>query len=640
MCGIAGVWDNTIEADALEERVQRMLRLQVHRGPDDSGLWKAPERDLVLGHRRLAVIDVSSAAHQPMVSDDGRHVLLYNGEIYNFETLRNDPALVALGPWRSTGDTEVLLRALIVWGRRALERLDGMFAIAWYDSKERVLLLARDPFGEKPLYLATEGEHRWSFSSTLPSLVETSPGSVEVDASALATYWAQYVIMTPQTAYRGIEAIQPGDWVTLSPRGREDGCYWEPRYERPKPIFFDDATARVKGVLIESLRRRLVADVPVGCLLSGGVDSSLVTALCASEFGRRLDTFSVGFEGANTKDSYFAGQVAKQYNTRHESICLDATALEELPRMLWHHGQPFYDFSYIAEYYVSKLARQRVTVALTGDGGDEMFGGYASTLAVVLADRIARFTPGPLLSLMHKATCGWRQGYKGSLRRRLGILLTMAANPSNMLNVLYDVDRLAKRNGHARSANRLWNDCLNAHPEWPMFQRSLYCEMRGRLLDNFLIKVDVAGMAHSLELRTPYLSRDLFDTVRDVGCGVLLRKNTRKAILKKIAEPYLPYDLIYRPKEGFTPPLGEWLKDRRYAPLMDWVIAGLPVAAPGVDPNAARAIWEEHLAGLQDHSEPLFALIAYGIWWRLFMARDLDPATPLSEIAGAAPVAA
>ena len=259
-------------------------------------------------------------------------------------------------------------------------------------------------------------------------------------------------------------------------------------------------------------------------------------------------------------------------------------------------------------------------MALTGDGGDEVFAGYACTLASVLAARIAKYVPRPLLCLARNATTGWVKSYKGGLRRRMGVLLSMAADPPNMLKLLYNVNSLANGHDGKPPPHRLWNDYFGEHPQWPLFQRSLYCEMRGRLLDNFLVKIDVAAMANSMELRTPYLSRDLFDTVKGVGSEILLRGNTRKAILKKIPEAYLPHGLIYRPKEGFTPPLGEWLRDDRYSRLMQWVMAQGCLALPWVDQNKVHVLWEEHAAGRQDHAESLFALIAYCLWWKLFIA--------------------
>ncbi|MBN2171940.1 MAG: asparagine synthase (glutamine-hydrolyzing) [Candidatus Krumholzibacteriota bacterium] len=633
MCGIAGIWSPGADPGALAARLGEAVALQVHRGPDGEGIWADPAGGPHLGHRRLAVLDLTDAADQPMISPDGRHALVFNGEIYNFRALREDPALAALGPWHSTGDTEVLLRALAVHGREALAHLDGMFALAFWDARERTLLLARDAFGEKPLYLSETGGGL-AFASTLTSLLALLPNEPELDEDALALYWKQFAVAGPLTAWRDVGSLPPGSWLEMDARGAiTRGSFWEPQYEEPHPVAFSDAVDAARAGLRDSLRRRLVSDVPLGCFLSGGVDSSLVTALTAAEFATPLNTFSVGFAGHEDEDWPFAQHVAERYGTVHEPVWLDETCLEELPRILWHYGQPYADFSCVPTWHVARAARRKVTVAVTGDGADELYAGYLSTRSLDLADRLRHGLPRQLLQAAAGATAAWRRRHRGDRWRRAGLLAAMAAaDPAAACAILHDRPPLGARPRDAERAPDWVARWFDAAPERPVFQRSLLCDLRGRLVDNFLVKVDVAAMAHSLETRTPFLETSLFAQAAAWPRSVLLRRGTTKAVLKVLAEDYLPRDLLHRPKRGFTPPMGKWLAGPRYAPAVEWALSETGPAGPWLDPAVARAAWDQQRRGQQEQQSALFAVLAFALWWELFVTRRLDPATPLSGV--------
>jgi asparagine synthase (glutamine-hydrolysing) len=634
MCGIVGYINKRATSDAYVARLKKGLDLLQHRGPDDEGSWRSEDGRVALGNRRLAIIDLRGCAGQPMVSDDGRYVLVFNGEIYNFKELRGDRAF-AQTKWKTQGDTEVLLHALALWGNEAFERLDGMYAVAFYDAREKSLLLARDRFGEKPLYLAKANGAGWCFSSTLPSILSLLDSDPAIDTQALNLYWSQFEIGNPRTIYRDIESIVPGAWVKLAHDGRKDGVYWTPDYDRPSRLDFATAVERSESAIRQSLKRRLVSDVPLGCYLSGGVDSSLVTAMIAGESQNRLDTFTIGFGLKNDPDYKFSAQVSKIYETNHHSVNLDSSALEILPSILWHYGQPFSDCSCIPSFYVAKLARQSVVVVMTGEGGDEIFGGYDTTVGVDLASLLRKHLPRSLLAAAGKISAPGFNLPRGSLLRAVSTLMAMAnCEPGDAYDIVHEKVILSKP-----AVNRPEDvpDWRHAHfdkaPHWPAFQRALYCDIRGRLADKFLIKTDVASMANSVETRTPFLSRDVFDTVKDLRTSVIFRGFRPKAILKKIGEKYLPKSLLYRWKQGFSPPLAAWLRHERYGATLEWAFGNSCPAADWVDVTRVRRMWLEQYQGLRNYDMELFGVLSFNLWWLMFVERRLDPATPLSAVA-------
>ena len=301
--------------------------------------------------------------------------------------------------------------------------------------------------------------------------------------------------------------------------------------------------------------------------------------------------------------------------------------------MLWHYGQPYADFSCVPTWHVARAARRKVTVAVTGDGADELYAGYLSTRSLDLADRLRRGLPGPLLKAAAGAAAPWRRRRRGDRLRRAGLLAAMAAaEPAAACAILHDRPPLGARPRDAARAPDWVSRWFDAAPERPVFQRSLLCDLRGRLADNFLVKVDVAAMAHSLETRTPFLETGLFADAAAWPRRVLLRRGTTKAVLKALAEDYLPRDLLYRPKRGFTPPMGEWLAGPRYAPVVEWALSSDGPAGPWLDPAAARATWDQQRRGRQEQQSALFAALAFSLWWELFVTRRLDPATPLSGV--------
>ena len=533
MCGIAGFFNaaGSFDRDAL----LRMLGTLTHRGPDDEGVWADLQGRCLLGHRRLSIIDTSSAGHQPMAGTDGRWIVSLNGEIYNFLELR--PLLEAEGvSFRGRTDTEVLIAAIARWGTGAMERLDGQFAFAAYDTHTGELLLARDPFGEKPLYYCALAGGGWAFASELQAL-ETLPGfDGEASLDAIAELLLFQYVGAPRTIYRSVQKLPPGHWLHLRPgaapelrRYFEFDAAVEPD-SRPLQVLADEA----EELLVRSLRRRMIADVPLGAFLSGGVDSSTACALVRHKLKLPLDTFTIGFRGAEDSEHTAARRFATHLGTTHHEQILDPSAGDFLLNIGSVLDEPNADSSCLPTYLLSQFARQHVTVALSGDGGDELFCGY---------DRY-------LLTLAEGASAGpgWDAGkayYAGrmliSSEAQVAALLGgMPAATQALLDRLRDEVRSGKGPLHAR--------------------------MRGTDVANYmpgavLAKVDRMSMRHSLEVRTPFLNVELARFAARLPAEHLYKGNRGKVILREIARRYLPAELVDAPKRGFGFPTTQWGRD-------------------------------------------------------------------------------
>lgn len=637
MCGIAGIVRYRGQTWASKEPILSMLAVMEHRGPDDEGAWSSKDGRVVLGHRRLSIVDLSAAGRQPFVSGDGRHVMIYNGEIYNFRELREQ--LDDQTPWLSQSDTEVLLKAYVRWGTAVLDRLDGMFAFAIWDAREETLFLARDPFGEKPLFFSRTPEGVL-FASTLNAMLVGLQATPLVNYPVLASYFNYGFIESPDTIYRGIEKLRAGSWIMFRRNSDHAEVYWYPQANNHH-CGFDEAVHRTEEVLKESLKRRLIADVPVGCFLSGGVDSSLVTALAAQQKGTRLKTFSVGFNEMSHDELHYAQRVVDIYKTDHHHITLTADALEVLPLLSWHSGEPYADHSLVPTYHLSKLAREEVKVAVSGDGADEIFGGYVTSYSAWLAQYYRQLLPRHLRQLVALSLKYVHQTYPGNSIRWLyrfaeyGIKDPLEAYKNIWTNLwkrwehnLYTPNFRGFLNGYRSDwIDQYFEKSTNMQP----YLGVLHAEMRGRLCDDFLVKVDTASMANSLEVRSPYLSRSLSDALFGLPGHVIFHHFCRKAILKKIGEKYLPRNLLYRKKSGFTMPVGMWLRSPRYGLLLKRLTERPGIVGEITDVGVVNGVIQDHLAGKADHGARLFCLLYLDLWHRIFVEKSLSPTTPLSE---------
>jgi asparagine synthase (glutamine-hydrolysing) len=644
MCGLTGFADPTGElaAAALHATVGRMAATLRHRGPDAGGTWADAEAGVALGFRRLAIIDLSDEGNQPMTSACGRYVAVFNGEIYNFRELRRQ--LEPAGPrFRGHSDTEVLLAGFTTWGvESTLRRCNGMFALAVWDREARVLQLARDRIGEKPMYYGWAGG-AWLFGSELKAL-RAHPGfRAEIDRDALALYLRHKYVPAPFSIYRGIRKLPPGTLLTFDGavpgQEPEPAPYWSPREAAeagPDPrLEAGDATEQLDALLREAVGLRMEADVPLGAFLSGGIDSSTVVALMQAQSSRPVKTFTVGYEDPQFDEAADAMAVARHLGTDHTALCVTPRdCMEVIPRLPELYDEPFADSSQIAVYLVSELARRHVTVSLSGDGGDELFGGYNRYVWGPQAWRKAQRLPRPLrraaaAALTSRSPESWEH-----LLRRLGRLAPGAANQRLAGDKLY---KLARLFGVSRPEELYlelvshWSEPLSlvvgardlptapTEPErWARVpgpaEHMMFLDLITYLPDDILTKLDRASMGVSLEARVPLLDHRVVEFAWQVPLALKVRDGTAKWLLRQVLHRYVPPHLVERPKMGFGVPIDRWLR----GPLRDWAEALLDrsrLASDGyLDPQPVRARWEEHLSGRRDWQYPLWDVLMFQAW--------------------------
>lgn len=642
MCGITGFLGRPNSPDRLTAQVSRMADALVHRGPDDSGAW-ADSFDggsVALGFRRLSIIDLSAAGHQPMRSHSGRYEIVFNGEIYNFADIRND-LIKARGTiaWRGHSDTEVLLEAVEEWGfEPALQRFNGMFAIAVWDRKERQLLLARDRTGEKPLYYGWCGE-TFLFGSELKAITAHPDFNAPVDRGAVALLMRFACVPAPYAIYEGFRKLTPGHWLCIRPGERkasQETPYWKLRdsVEAERQDGDDEALIEeIHSLLLKSVSMRMVADVPVGAFLSGGIDSSTIVALMQACSSRPVQTFTIGFKEAQYNEAPYAAAVARHLGTEHtEFYVTTAEAQQVIPSLPEIYDEPFGDSSQIPTFLVSQLARRSVTVALTGDGGDEVFAGYHRHL---LMRKLRKLVEVPM---------GLRRAVAKQIKRvpvttwddvftRLDPVLPRIARhriAGEKLHKLAGIlDQPDERKMFAAIASH-WNDRselvvggedpstrLDRSDEWPevsYLEQIVYLDTVTYLPDDILVKVDRATMATSLESRIPYLDHELIEHVWRMPMRMRMRANTGKWVLRKILSQYVPDKLVERPKAGFGIPLENWLRGG----LRDWaehLLDPQRLREQGFfDERVIRRAWETHLAGKINLHHRLWNVLIFQAW--------------------------
>ena len=622
MCGLAGIltFDGAPVEQAALATMGDVLR---HRGPDAAGYHAdaiaSPGIGLV--HRRLSIIDLSKAADQPLPNEDGTILVLLNGEVYNFRELRAE--LEGRHPFRSHGDTEVIAHLYEECGDEAVAALDGMFALVIWDARTRRLVLARDHFGKKPLYYWHDAR-RFVFGSEIKALLAAGV-PVEMAEENLGEYLAFGYVPTPRTLFGGIRKVPPASLLVVDAGGvAPPRAYWDLRFPAKGEagrVRLRDAADRVRDLLFAAVRRRLVADVPLGLLLSGGVDSAAVAAVMARLVPGRVKTFTVGFEGdAFFDERPYAQQVARDLDTEHHASVVRPEAGALLETLLEHHDEPFGDSSALPTYLVAREARAHVTVALNGDGGDETFAGYDRFQAVLIADRM----PSPLAHALRAAARLVPEGPSyHARRRRIRRFVDKAALPFDerifswtsffdlaTLRML-DADRVADRERVLSSYREALARCAGAS----VLSRLLYLNARTYLLDDLLPKMDRMTMAHSLEARSPMLDRSLVEYVAGLPDRLKRRGGRGKIVLKKAVADLLPPEILMRPKHGFGVPLGQWFRGE-LRPRVESLLLDRPRLARWLHVDAVRQLFAEHLAGRSDRGHQLWTLLTLELWLR------------------------
>jgi len=637
MCGIVGYWD---KKGANESVVGRMAMRIQHRGPDDAGVFLNNEGNLALAHRRLSIIDLTPAGHQPMISPCGRFTLVYNGEIYNHEVLR--AVLEDEGghfDWRGHSDTETLLAALRHWGvERALQQLNGMFAFALWDKAERTLFLVRDRMGEKPLYYGHNGS-AFLFGSELKSLTAHPDWQGSIDRNALTLYMRYNYVPTPWSIYQGISKLPPAHFVAVREAGQvvsEPQCYWDlgqvaessAADAKGAPEQFID---ELDGLLRDAILRRMAADVPLGTFLSGGLDSTTVAALMQAQSARPVKTFTIGFHEKGYNEAVHAKAVAKHLGTDHTELYVSPEeAMAVIPRLPAIWDEPFSDSSQIPTLLVSELARKHVKVSLSGDGGDELFCGYNRYTKGYQVWRTLCLLPGPLrqlLGVMIQALPGAKlESLVQSLSRS-----HPAPQFEGHLTKLADVLKVRTGDSYFHRLVSHWKnpaavvrggvepptifDTPERLPKLPgLRERMMYMDSLTYLPDDILTKVDRASMAVSLEARVPLLDHRVVEFAWKVPMSLKYRGGKGKWLLREVLYRYVPRELMERPKMGFGVPIEHWLRN----PLREWVEELLGEKRLGeegfFDPVPIRKMWNEHVSGNRRWHYYLWDVLMFQAW--------------------------
>ncbi|WP_116364733.1 XrtA/PEP-CTERM system amidotransferase [Parahaliea mediterranea] len=622
MCGIAGIFDTRGRAPVDAAQLAAMNLVQFHRGPDEDGVHIEP--GIGLAHRRLSIIDLSSG-QQPMFSADGNVCVVYNGEIYNFPELTRE--LRALGyAFRTRCDTEVILYAWQAWGEACVTRFRGMFAFALYDRRADSLFLARDRFGIKPLFYSLLPDGRLLFGSELKVLKAHPALSRRIDPEAVEDYFALGYIPEPKTIYRDTHKLSPGHTL-LFRRGAPPPVqrqYWDIPFT---PLAGAQSEGDLAGELVERMREavrvRMIAEVPLGAFLSGGVDSSAVVALMAQQQADPVNTCAIGFDVADYDETAYARSVAERYHTNHAEHSIDSADFSLLDTLAQLYDEPYADSSALPTYRVCQLARQRVTVALSGDGGDENFAGYRRYRWHMNEERLRSRLPlgmrravfGPLGRLYPKADWAPRvlrakTTFQALARDAVAAYLhSVSLTSSEQRAALFSPALRSAQQGYRVDA--VFEEHARRCPSSDPLSLIQYLDMKTYLVGDILTKVDRASMAHSLEVRVPLLDHPLSEWVSGLPSSVKLKGQEGKYLLKKSMEAHLPHDVLYRPKMGFGVPIGQWfrgpLKQRLRAALLEGGLADSGL----FNPETLRKMVDDHQSGRREYSAPLWSLLMF-----------------------------
>ncbi|MEQ8232714.1 MAG: amidotransferase 1, exosortase A system-associated [Gammaproteobacteria bacterium] len=626
MCGIAGVIDLAGRREPDAAQLRRMTDALTHRGPDESGLHCAP--GVGLGHRRLSIIDLASG-QQPMASDDRQCWLTYNGEIYNYRELRAE--LEAAGQvFHTRSDTEVLLRAWLVWGEACVSRFRGMFAFAIWDERCETVFLARDRLGIKPLFYTVTPDRQLLFASELKSL-ELSPNvSRQIRPAAVEDYFALGYVPEPDTIYEGVHKLPPGHTLTLR-RGQTSAVtreYWDVPFRLAPGGSEADIIEELLARTREAVDVRLVAEVPLGAFLSGGVDSSAVVAMMAGLQTEPVNTCSIGFDVADFDETEYADRVAAQYGTAHFKRTVDPNDFDLVERLIDLYDEPYADSSALPTYRVCELARERVTVALSGDGGDENYAGYRRYRLHMAEEAVRGHLPlglrravfGPLGRLYPKAD--WAP-------RVFRAKTTFQALARDSVEAYFHSVSIFKDDLRAQLFTPGFRRALHGHRAGDVLARHAehaptddplslvqYLDMKTYLVGDILTKVDRASMAHALEVRVPLLDHPLVEWISSLPSGLKLRGGEGKYIFKKALEPQLPHDILYRPKMGFGVPLAKWFRGPLRKRINDVVLGERLRATGWFEPMFMQHLVEAHQSGRRDYSALLWTVMMFDAFLR------------------------
>ncbi len=610
MCGIAGyATDHTIDKNSLfYEQLCACLDDIAHRGPDDFGI--EVKNQALLGHRRLSIIDLSSEANQPFRSKCGNYTLVFNGEIYNYVELRNQLESQGIVHY-TTSDTEVLLNLLVVEGERCISKLNGMFAFGFYDSIERKLLLVRDRFGKKPLFYNYDGSSIVFCSELYPLRHFDKLRNLEINQQALSSYFSCQFISGNETIYKGINQVPAASYLVYEAGKVDTRSYWRLNEIGSSAISFAEAKEQFLELLRDAVKVRMRADVPLGAFLSGGLDSSVISRLML-EFSDNVKTFSMGFEDASYDESSHAISVADVLGTEHINK-ITRISIEDIKDILKHLGQPMADPSVIPFWELCKQTREYVTVALSGDGADEILGGYKRYLAANTLEAALPVLPGFLSSLLDRFVPeGY--GYYGNSwlkKLRLSARLVAAIKVDGRLSPTLYLDREKSQllQGIIQKESQ---SAIDGGFHRPLVRRMMLADMHDYMKNDILVKVDSMSMAHSLEVRSPFLDYRLVEFVTALPLEYAIAGGLQKRLLREIARDMVPKTVINRPKHGFAVPVSKWFATALKADFLEY----LDQAPAFISKCYANRLLKEHCCNYKDHGLKLWSIFIFLLWYR------------------------
>lgn len=639
MCGITGKLNFKADEPVSKTLIGQMNNLLTHRGPDDEGLWVRGQ--IGLGQRRLSIIDLSPTGHQPMTNEDSTIWITYNGEIYNHAELREK--LEKKGHrYRGNSDTETILHLYEEYGRECVKHLRGMFAFALWDQPNRRLLLARDRFGQKPLLYAHTADGL-VFASEIKAVLQDPSVSTDLNELAIHHYFTYGYIPNPLTAFQSICKLPPATTLLWQNGSISIEKYWTLSYTPKLNLSEAEASEQLLELLRESTRLRLMSDVSLGAFLSGGVDSSAIVALMAETMDEPVKTFSIGFDDSSFNELHYARQVAQRYGTDHHEYVVTPDTLAVLPELVWAYGEPYADSSALPTYYVSKEARQFVTVALNGDGGDEAFTGYERYLAVRLAakyEKIPRFLRQNIINKLAQYLPESTHR-KDPLRRFKRFVLAMDNSPEQRYArwvILADNEtkaRLYTPEFQARMATvdslDLLEDAYKLADSDDFVERTQFVDNSLYLPDDLLVKVDIATMIHSLEGRSPFLDHKLAEFAAQLPIHYKLKGRQSKYLLKKTLQNHLPSSILYRDKQGFGVPVGRWFRGELRQVAYDVLLDSRTVNRNICNPNTVKILLDQHVSGQVNNWSKIWQLLVLELWFRSYVDRPRNDLVAFAE---------
>ncbi len=599
----------------------------IHRGPDDDGMYHSDK--IALAMRRLSIIDISQG-QQPIFNQDKTKAIIFNGEIYNFQQLRKD--LTNEGrKFYTNSDTEVILHLYEKHGVECVAYLRGMFAFAIWDESDKSLFIARDRVGKKPLLYSHLPSGDLIFGSEFRALLKHPQISNEVDYQAIDNYLSFLCIPAPQTAFKQIRKLEPAHWLRWKNGEIKIEKYWSPDFSDKLQISEEEAEAETLRILREATKLRMISEVPLGAFLSGGVDSSIITALMAEVSENPVKTFSIGFEEQDYSELKFARKVAEHIGAEHNEFIIKADALDVLPKLVEHYGEPYADSSAIPTYYVAKETRKHVTVALNGDGGDESFAGYERYAAMNLAEKYQKFPSILRKSLIELpiSLIPAPNNFRNRIQRTKRFIKSASLpKDERYFQWMCAFDEEAKQNIYTASfrqelngfkSSDLLKKWFTASKNLSIVDATMTTDIMTYLPNDLLVKVDIAAMANSLEARSPLLDQELIEFAARLPEAIKFRASEPKYLLKKIAAKLVPHEVVYRPKMGFGVPISEWLKSSMQPFLRETLLSSKFEKRGLFRLEAVKLLIEEHIKGEKDNSNKLWTLLMLEMWFQRFI---------------------